>query len=328
VTLGAGGFANAADEAIGRMMDWRRLAEFDYDPTHWAAAVLRVAGRSWRRTQNRSAALYVGGVCFYALLAIFPALAIMIGLYSIMFTPEQAAAQGVAFSRLMPAGPQAIFQAELARLAHAPIKVVSAQSAVALVVGFYAAHRGVKALLAGLSLIHDEPRPRGIVGFNVLALAVALAGFALVVLISSAFLAVRVAISTFGLPLKPHSWIFSEWTWASIGLIVGLTLTYRFAMASKPVLWRASAVGGLTAAVLTLGSSWIGAIYVQQIAHFGATYGSISGVVVFLVWLSWNVNSVFYGGAVATEIEILSRRHAVAGFRIPRSSKSRIVSQR
>ena len=48
-------------------MDWR-WADFDYDPTHWLAAVVRVAGRSWRRTQNRNAALYVGGVCFYGML--------------------------------------------------------------------------------------------------------------------------------------------------------------------------------------------------------------------------------------------------------------------
>lgn len=309
------------------MMEWRRIAEFEYDPTHWATAAVRVAGRSWRRTQNRSASLYVGGVCFYALLAIFPALALMIGLYSMMFTPEQAAAQATAISHLMPPGPQAIFQSQLTRLAHAPIRVVSAQSAVALAVAFYASHRGVKALLAGLSLIHDEHRPRGIVGFNVLALAVAVAGFALLGLISSAFLAVRVAISAFGLPLKPHDWIFSEWTWASIGLIVGLTLTYRFAMASKPVLWRASVVGGLVAAALTLASSWLGAIYVEQVAHFGATYGSISGVVIFLVWLSWNVNSVFFGGAVATELEILAHRRASTQVRIVRERASRLASR-
>jgi membrane protein len=27
-------------------------------------------------------------------------------------------------------------------------------------------------------------------------------------------------------------------------------------------------------------------------------------VVVFLIWLSWNVNAVFFGGALATEMEI------------------------
>ena len=289
-------------------MDWPRLTELDYDPTHWALGALKVAGRSWRRSQNRSASLYVGGVCFYALLAVFPALAILIGAYSLMLTPHQAQAQAEAFSHLMPPGPQAIFQAELGRIARAPIRVVSAQSAFAVVVAFYASHRGVKALLAGLQLIHDEIRPRGIVGFNVLAFAVAIAGFALIGLISAAFLAVRVAVTSFYLPLTHHSWIFSEWTWASLGLVLGLSLTYRFAMGSTPVPWRASAAGGIIASALVLLSSWAGAYYVQQIAHFGATYGSISGVVIFLVWLSWNVNAVFYGGAVATEMEIMARR--------------------
>jgi len=291
------------------MMDWRRLAEFDYDPTHWALAVLRVAGRSWHRTQNRKAALYVGGVCFYAMLAIFPALAIIIGAFSVMFTPDQAAHQAAALTHLMPPGPQAIFQGEFVRLAKAPIRLVSVQSAVALLIAFYASHRGVKALLAGLSLIHDEVRPRGIVGFNVLALAVALAGFALLAVISAMFLAVRVVAATLDLqPVSNHAWFLNEWTWASFGLILGLTLTYRYAMASKPVPWRASAIGGVIAATLTLLSSWLGAYYVQQIAHFGATYGSVSGVVIFLVWLSWNVNAIFYGGAVVTEMEILARR--------------------
>ena len=291
-------------------MDWPRLTELDYNLTHWALGALRVAARSWRRSQNRSASLYVGGVCFYALLAVFPALAILIGVYSLMLNPHQAQAQAEAFSHLMPPGPQAIFQAELGRIARAPIRVVSAQSAFAVVVAFYASHRGVKALLAGLQLIHDEIRPRGIVGFNVLAFAVAIAGFALIGLISAAFLAVRVAVTSFYLPLMHHSWIFSEWTWASLGLVLGLSLTYRFAMSSTPVPWRASAAGGVIASALVLLSSWAGAYYVQQIAHFGATYGSISGVVIFLVWLSWNVNAVFYGGAVATEMEILGRRSA------------------
>ena len=292
-------------------MDWPRLTDLDFDPTHWALGALKVAGRSWRRSQNRSASLYVGGVCFYALLAVFPALAILIGVYSLMLTPHQAQVQANAFSLLMPPGPQAIFQAELGRIARAPIRVVSAQSAFAVVVAFYASHRGVKALLAGLQLIHDEIRPRGIVGFNVLAFAVAIAGFALIGLISAAFLAVRVAVTSFYLPLTPHSWIFSEWTWASLGLMLGLSLTYRYAMGSTPVPWRASTAGGVIASALVLLSSWAGAYYVQQIAHFGATYGSISGVVIFLVWLSWNVNAVFYGGAVATEMEIMARRSDV-----------------
>ena len=56
---------------------------------------------------------------------------------------------------------------------------------------------------------------------------------------------------------------------------------------------------------LSILASWFCAFYVGRIANYGATYGSIGAVVVFLVWLSWNVNAVFYGGAVATEVELL-----------------------
>ena len=42
----------------------------------------------------------------------------------------------------------------------------------------------------------------------------------------------------------------------------------------------------------------------QLDAFTGATYGSIATVVIFLIWLSWNVNAIFFGGALATEVEI------------------------
>ena len=64
---------------------------------------------------------------------------------------------------------------------------------------------------------------------------------------------------------------------------------------------------GVIATVFSSISSWLCAIYVEQIAPLGATYGSVGAVVVLLIWLSWNVNAIFYGGAFATEMEIAAR---------------------
>ena len=75
-------------------------------------------------------------------------------------------------------------------------------------------------------------------------------------------------------------------------------------MSRRPVAWVASLLGGATAAVLCLFASWATAVYVEQIAHLGATYGSVATVVIFLIWLSWNVNALFFGGALATEVEM------------------------
>jgi membrane protein len=293
------------------LMDWRRIGSVDYDPTHWAAAAAQVAAKAFRRLFGRDVMLYTGGVSFFALLAAFPALAIVLGVYSLLSTPDAAAEEAYAFARLLPPDVQSLFQAELVRLARAPMSIVSTQSGAALLVGVYATHRGFKALIAGLSFIHDEDRPRGFFGFNVLALVALLVAFALLGMLSGLFLVVRLAAVTLKLePLRGVDWWASEWLWASVGLTLGLTLVYRYAMSSQPVLWRASLIGGAAATALSLIASWASALYVQQFSHFGATYGSVATVVVMLIWLSWNVNAVFYGGALATEVEIGVERHA------------------
>jgi membrane protein len=297
-------------------MEQRRILKINVDPAHWVMVILRLLWRSLQRLWGRDVMLYTGGVSFFALLATFPALAILIGVYSLLLTPAEALAQADVFSQLLPPGAHALFQDELLRLAHAPIRAVSAQSAAALIIGIYAAHRGFKALIAGLSFIHDEDEPRSFLGFNLLALATLVAAFALLGILSGIFLAVRVLGATVHIePLKGVSWFYSEWTWASIGLSLGLTLVYRYAMSSKPVGWRASIAGGISAAALSLGASWASAIYVKTFAHFGAMYGSIAAVVVMLIWLSWNVNAIFFGGALATEMEMLLDSGALSHIR-------------
>ncbi|MFI4964819.1 MAG: YihY/virulence factor BrkB family protein, partial [Caulobacterales bacterium] len=177
-------------------------------------------------------------------------------------------------------------------------------------IGLYAAHRGFKAMLAGLSFIHDEDEPRGFVGFNVMALVVLVATFILLAVVSAVFFGLRVMGSAFDLrPLRGVSWLYSEWTWASAFMTLGMSLVYRWAMSRRPVNWRASLLGGFSAAVLCLFASWATAFYVEEISTLGATYGSIATVVIFLIWLSWNVNAIFFGGALATEVEIAIDAH-------------------
>jgi membrane protein len=281
---------------------WRDL---DLDPIHWVREILRVLGLALSRLWGRDVMLYVGGVSFFILLAVFPGLAILIGVLGLLLTPNQAEAIADRLAYLMPTGARPIFEGELSRLAHAPAPALSLQSAVVLIIGAYAAHRGFKALLAGLSFIHDEEDQRGFVGFNLMALIVLVAALVLLILMSVVFLALRLLGDTLNLnPLEGVPWIQSEWTWASLGLLVGMTLIYRYAMSRAPVGWRASGAGGLAAALLCVFMSWASAFYVEKVAHLGATYGSISAVIIFLIWLSWSVNAVFLGGALATEVEI------------------------
>lgn len=271
----------------------------------WGRLAIKAFTRSW----GRDVMLYTGGVSFFALLAVFPAIAILIGFYKAVLSIGQVSEQAAALADVMPAAARAIFRAEVERLANASARTVSTQSFFALVIGGYAAHRGFKALLAGLNLIHDETEPHGFFKFNLLAFFVALFAFALFTVVSGAVVTSRLlehagsdgaVASGGGMAL--------DGLWPALGLAIGLTMLYRYAMSHRaPVAWAPSIAGGVVATIMSTVSSWLCAIYVEQIAPLGATYGSVGAVVVLLIWLSWNVNAIFYGGAFATEMEIAAR---------------------
>jgi membrane protein len=280
-------------------------------PGFWGGLAVRAFARSW----GRDVMLYTGGVSFFALLAVFPAIAILIGFYKLGLSISEVSAQAAALSDLLPKAAQNIFQGEITRLSNASARTVSAQSAFALVVGAYAAHRGFKALLAGLNLIHDETEPHGFFKFNLLAFFVAIFAFALFTVVSGAVVTVRIlahASAAAGSPMRSGIAPLDAFL-PAIGLVIGLTLLYRYAMSHRtPVAWLPATAGGLVATLMSVVSSWLCAIYVEQIAPLGATYGSVGAVVVLLIWLSWNVNAIFYGGAFATEMELAARARAVA----------------
>ncbi|MDQ8028117.1 MAG: YihY/virulence factor BrkB family protein [Brevundimonas sp.] len=281
----------------------------------WAAPKLwgRLAVRAFARSWGRDVMLYTGGVSFFALLAVFPAIAILIGFYKVVLSIGQVSEQAAALADVMPHAARAIFQQEIERLANASASTVSAQSFFALVIGAYAAHRGFKALLAGLNLIHDETEPHGFFKFNLLAFFVALFAFALFTVVSGAVVTSRLLEHTGPGAVGVAGGLSLDGLWPALGLAIGLTMLYRYAMShTTPVAWIPSIAGGLVATVMSTISSWLCAIYVEQIAPLGATYGSVGAVVVLLIWLSWNVNAIFYGGAFTTEMEIAAREMKAA----------------
>jgi membrane protein len=269
--------------------------------------VRRAFGRLW----GRDVMLYTGGVSFYAIMAGAPGLAILVSIYSLLSTPEAAERQAEALALLLPDSAQQLFSDELQRLAHAPLTIVGAQGLLAIVISLYAAHRGVKALIAGLEFINEDAESRSFLEFNLRALMVFLAGLALILISSVGFLVVRVVLSALdpGVAMR-NGWLVGQWLWAGAGLTLGLTLMYRYVMSVTLLSWRSAMIGGLVGALVALAASWACAFYVDRVARLGATYGSVAAVVVLLIWISWNVNAAFFGGALATETELATQPRA------------------
>ena len=146
-------------------------------------------------------------------------------------------------------------------------------------------------------------KQRAAFAFNIRALLVGFVSFVLLTLASVGAVAARLLAAAFHVRALPRSALLNPWTWAGLALLVGLTWLYRNSISSRPVSMIAALVAGASATVLTLSASWLCSIYVTKVVNLGATYGSFGAAIVFLIWLSWNVNGILFGAAVAAELE-------------------------
>jgi membrane protein len=99
--------------------------------------------------------------------------------------------------------------------------------------------------------------------------------------------------------------------WPALVCLVALLVLVLFRNAPPSARgWRRSLPGGLLAALLWLVSSALFTWYASGFGSYGKLYGSLAGVVVFLVWL-WVSNLALLAGAQYT-VELARVRAAAA----------------
>jgi membrane protein len=68
--------------------------------------------------------------------------------------------------------------------------------------------------------------------------------------------------------------------------------------------------GGIIAVVLWLASSGLFAVYVANFGHYNKIYGSLAGIIIFLIWMWISNVAILLGAEFNAELE---RGRAVAG---------------
>ncbi len=274
----------------------------------WPPLAVLIAAIS--RTMAREVMLFAGGVSFFTLLAIFPLVAVGVAIYGLMFDVNDAAVQIGRLSTVLPDSARAFAEAQISPVAEASRASLSAQGLVALAISLFAASRGAKALIAGLNQIGGVGDLRNIFKFNVVAIFTVLAGGALLFVSNVVVLTipniVRPAAGFLGLELRGLNSLFNEWTAVSLTMITALALLYRYLMRrAGGVTWVASILAAAIATTLWLLLSAGFSVYTAGWVRPTA-YGSIGALIVFLLWIYWGSYAVFFGGAMAVEID---KRH-------------------
>ena len=90
--------------------------------------------------------------------------------------------------------------------------------------------------------------------------------------------------------------------------------------------WRWVSPGGVLAVLLWIVVSFLFGLYVSHFGSYDKTYGTLGGVIVFLIWLWLSNLAILFGAELNAELE--RQRVAAAGFPADREPYLRLREDR
>ena len=247
--------------------------------------------------------LISAGVAFFAMLSIFPGLAALVALLSLIADPEVVVVQLEHVRELMPEDVYDILNAQIVGLVSTSSGTLGWAGAVSVAVALWSARAGVAALMQGLNAVYEKESRPTLRHFGLaLLLTVALVGVGVVALMA---LVVAPLVLAF-FPLAGMASVVAElvrWAVAIFIVLAGVGLLYRFGPNRRVRRSQAFTVGALFAVVSWALVSIAFSYYVRYFGSYNEIYGSIGAVIAMLVWLWITSFLVLFGGALNAALE-------------------------
>ncbi len=244
------------------------------------------------------------GVAFFTFLALTPLIAATVMVYGLIGNVETVQQQMRAIIQVVPAEAAAVIEDQLLGVVTANSGVTGFALIVALFFAIYGGMRAANGLVGALNIVNEEHETRGIIPRTLRIAALTLAGiFVALTGILSAGLFAWLQTQAEGMIGAGVEWAIKLLTWtASIALgSAGFALIMRYGPDRAPAQWKWLAPGALLATVLWIAISFGFSLYVAYVSDYNATYGSLSAIVVFLMWLFLSAYGVLAGALLNAE---------------------------
>ena len=267
----------------------------------WKDILLRV----WDEQSKDNVSMLAAGVAYYALLAIFPAIAALVSIYGLVADPSTIESQLNQLGSLLPPDALSIVSDQARKVATAPSQGLGFGLIFGLLLTLWSASRGTNSLVSALNIAYGEKETRGFLMLAALSMGLTVAGLLFVILAMALIVAVPAAIAIIGLQDTPIGWIASlaRWPILAATIMLALAVFYRYAPDRREPQWRWVTWGSGMATVVWLLGSLGFSVYVSNFGSYNETYGSVGAVVVLLLWFNLTSYVVLLGAELNAEIE-------------------------
>ncbi len=243
-------------------------------------------------------------VAFYALLAVFPALAALVSLCGLAIDPATAAERLQRLASMLPAGSgQMVGQVLDRTAAHGGGRLGLGIGLAAAAV--WSATAASMQLFGALNLAYGEAESRRLLPLGGTALLFALGAMAFVALALGGVLAVPAALGAQAGQGGGMDQLlrFLRWPILLAAVSIALALAYRHGPNRACPRWRWVSWGGIVAAVTWLLGSAAVSWYVEHVSSFDWLYGSAGAVLGFMIWAWVSCIAVLIGAVLNAELE-------------------------
>jgi membrane protein len=278
-----------------------------------AARPYQIPWAGWKRVLRRTVtevitdriSLVAAGCAFYATLALFPAISMIISIYGLVFDPATVEPQLDQLRDLLPPSAFSLISDRVHVLVSKPQGDLTFSLLVSVGIALWSSATGTKSILGALNLAYEEREQRGFVRFQLTALGLTLAGM----VAAAAGIGVLVllpAVESF-LGISAGAKFLARV--ASMGVLVvfvmfALSLLYRFGPSRQSPSWHWVTPGSAVATLLWLVASALFSYYVGHLASYDATYGPLGAVVGVMMWFWVTAFVVLAGAELNAELEL------------------------
>lgn len=251
----------------------------------------------WRRISGLRVSLYAANASFFIVLAVFPALLLLLGL--LRYTPLEVERLGELLAVFLP---EVLAEGaeELVLLTYDNTSGVTL--GLSVVTTLWSASRGIYGMIAGLNAMYAAEETRSYLHLRFLSVMYTFA-FLLVLILTLGF-------HVFGTKLLgflhsgscPFLGVLPEMVDLRFFLLLILQTAIFAAMymvlPNQRNLFREALPGALLASSGWLVFSNLYSVYVEHFAHLSNVYGSVYAVALSMLWLYFCMAIVFYGGVL------------------------------
>ena len=226
------------------------------------------------------------GVTFYALLAIFPAIAAIVSVYGLVADVKTISADIASLGNVLPGGAISVVSEQVKRVASNSHGTLGLAALVGICISIWSANSGVKAMFDALNIVLKEDEKRSFIRLNLTSLAFTVGGLMLVLLAVALVLVAPVLLKYVGLNDR-LDWLISigRWPVLWVGLALVIALLYRFGPSRNDIPWRWISWGSALASLVWLVASMAFSWYAANFGTYNKTYGSLGAVIGFMTWI-------------------------------------------